>query len=114
MSITREGEYAAVLLAAALGVPCITHSFASPALLAEALGVVPGSVTPFAAINDPAGRVTVVLDAEMLDRELLNYPPLHNAATTAVAPADLVRFLQHCGHAPRILHLADIERDAVP
>lgn len=89
-------------------------SFASPALLAEALGVAPGSVTPFAAINDPEGRVAVVLDAEMLEREPLNYHPLHNAATTAVAPADLVRFLQHCGHAPRILHLADIERDAAP
>jgi Ala-tRNA(Pro) deacylase len=87
-------------------------SFAATALLAEALVVAPGSVTPFAVINDPARRVAVVLDAAMLDLDLLNYHPLHNAATTAVAPHDLVRFLQHCGHAPRILHLADIERDA--
>lgn len=89
-------------------------SFGSPALLEEALGVAPGSVTPFAAIDDPAGRVTIVLDAEMLDCDPLNYHPLHNAATTSIAPSDLVRFLQHCGHAPRILHLADIERDDAP
>jgi Ala-tRNA(Pro) deacylase len=89
-------------------------SFASAALLDAALGVAPGSVTPFAVVNDPAGRVTVVLDAEMLDCDMLNYHPLHNAATTAIAPQDLVRFLGDCEHAPRILHLADIERDAAP
>ncbi len=37
-------------------------SFGSADLLIEALGVAPGAVTPLAAINDTAGRVTVVLD----------------------------------------------------
>ncbi len=37
-------------------------SFGSAELLREVLGVEPGSVTPLAAINDTAGRVTVVLD----------------------------------------------------
>jgi Ala-tRNA(Pro) deacylase len=76
------------------------------------LGVTPGSVTPFAAINDAARRVTIVLDAEMLDCSPLNYHPLTNEATTAIAPADLLRFLADCGHAPRTLHLGDLERDA--
>jgi Ala-tRNA(Pro) deacylase len=93
-----------------LGAP--RFSFGSAALLHEVLGVTPGSVTPFAAINDAAHRVTIVLDAEMLDCSPLNYHPLTNEATTAIAPADLLRFLADCGHAPRTLHLGDLERDA--
>ena len=93
-----------------LGAP--RFSFASAELLQEVLGVTPGSVTPFAAINDAGRRVTVVLDAEMLDCDPLNYHPLTNEATTAIAPGDLLRFLADCGHAPRTLHLSDLERDA--
>src|SRR6266700_515275 len=87
-------------------------SFASAELLYATLGITPGSVTPFAVINDGAGRVTVVLDAEMLEISPLNYHPLTNEATIAVAPADLLRFLADCGHAPRTLHLSDLEREA--
>jgi Ala-tRNA(Pro) deacylase len=89
-------------------------SFGSAELLMEVLGVIPGSVTPFAVINDRDRRVTVVLDAEMLEIDPLNYHPLNNEATTAVAPADLLRFLADCGHAPRILHVSDLERDEAP
>jgi Ala-tRNA(Pro) deacylase len=86
-------------------------SFGSAELLFEVLGVTPGSVTPFAIINDREKRVTVVLDAEMMEESPLNYHPLTNEATTAIAPADLLRFLADCGHAPRTLHLSDLERD---
>ncbi len=41
-------------------------SFGSAELMRELLGVEPGSVTPFAVINDTACRVTVVLDAAMM------------------------------------------------
>jgi hypothetical protein len=37
-----------------------------------------------------------------------------SASVTAIGPRGLVRFLHDCGHAPRTLHLADIERDAAP
>lgn len=80
-------------------------SFASPALLAAVLGVAPGAVTPFALINDTDHRVAVVLDAEMMACALLNYHPLTNTATTAIAAADLLAFLRATGHAPRILAL---------
>jgi Ala-tRNA(Pro) deacylase len=99
-------------LADRLGAP--RFSFGSAELLYEVLGITPGSVTPFAVINDAASRVTVVLDAEMLDCELLNYHPLTNEATTAIAPSDLLRFLADCDHDPRTLHLSDLEREAVP
>src|ERR1043166_5657553 len=38
-------------------------SFGSADLMREPLGIEPGAVTPFAAMNDTAGRVSVVLDA---------------------------------------------------
>src|ERR1700693_2131719 len=53
-------------------------SFGSADLLAEVWGVVPGAVTPFGAINDTEGRVTVVLDSPMMEFETLNYHPLLN------------------------------------
>lgn len=90
-------------LAAALGAP--RFSFGNAALLWEVLGVRPGSVTPFALANDTARRVAVVLDRGMLECDPLNYHPLENDKTTAIAPADLLRFIAACGHRPLILDL---------
>ena len=81
-------------------------SFGKPDLLMEVLGVEPGSVTPFAVINDTARRVNVVLDAAMMQHDVLNYHPLRNDATTAIRSADLVRFIAACGHNPRIVAVA--------
>jgi Ala-tRNA(Pro) deacylase len=81
-------------------------SFGRPELLMEVLGVPAGSVTPFALINDKAQRVTVVLDADMMRHERLNYHPLENTATTNIARDDLVRFIRSCGHEPRIMAVA--------
>lgn len=80
-------------------------SFGRPELLMEVLGVTPGSVTPFALINDKGSRVSVVLDAGMMREALLNYHPLTNTATTAITPADLRRFIAWTGHAPLDLDL---------
>ena len=91
-----------------LGAP--RFSFGSPELLVEALGVTPGSVTPFALINDAAQRVTVVLDAEMLRHDPVNYHPLINTATTAISAADLTRFIAACGHRAIVLELGGIDR----
>jgi len=87
-------------------------SFGSPERLRAALGVEPGSVTPFAAINDEARHaVAIVLDAEMMRAPLVNYHPLINTMTTALAPADLLRFLEATGHRPRI---ADLDPATLP
>jgi len=81
-------------------------SFASADTLMAALGVAPGSVTPFALINDTACRVTVVLDRTMLEHRLLNYHPLVNTMTTAIAAGDLLAFIRDCGHEPLIVALS--------
>ncbi len=80
-------------------------SFASAERLWAVLGVVPGSVTPFALINDTERRVTVVLDRAMLDHERLNYHPLSNDRTTVIARDDLLKFIEACGHVPQIVDL---------
>ena len=81
-------------------------SFGSAELMRKLIGVEPGSVTPFAAINDKDSRVTVVLDAAMMAHDVLNFHPLTNTGTTTIARADLVRFLEATGHKPRIEALA--------
>jgi Ala-tRNA(Pro) deacylase len=81
-------------------------SFATAGVLREVLGVEPGSVTPFALINDSERRTTVVLDAEMMAAQpVFNFHPLANTATTAIRPHDLLAFIHSCGHAPRIIDL---------
>ena len=77
-------------------------SFGSAALMRETLGVEPGSVTPFAVINDKAGQVTVILDAAMMAHETLNFHPLVNTGTTTIARAGLIQFLEATGHGPQI------------
>ncbi len=80
-------------------------SFGKPDYMTEHLGVEPGSVTPFAAINESSLKVQFVLDEEMLALDVLNCHPLHNAATTKIKAQDLLRFLKECGHNARIVAL---------
>ncbi|MBM3602020.1 MAG: prolyl-tRNA synthetase associated domain-containing protein [Alphaproteobacteria bacterium] len=81
-------------------------SFGSADRLMRVLGVIPGSVTPFALINDRQRQVDVVLDADMMRIDPLNYHPLSNDMTTAISPAGLLSFIADCGHRPRILDLS--------
>ncbi len=81
-------------------------SFGSPERLTRHLGVVPGAVTPFAVVNDPDQQVHVVIDRQLLALEQLNFHPLTNTKTTAVAPDGLLRFLQSVEHPPTV---TDIE-----
>nr|WP_184434994.1 prolyl-tRNA synthetase associated domain-containing protein [Roseospira goensis] len=85
---------------------CKRLSFGKADLLMEVLGVEPGSVTPFALINDPDRRVTVILDAAMMAATVANYHPLVNTATTSIGTADLRRFLDDLGHTVHVVDLA--------
>lgn len=87
-------------------------SFASADRLWRHLGVRPGSVTPFALINDPDARVKVVLQKAMLDQDPLNYHPLLNDRTTAIHPDDLLRFIRSTGHEPAIVAFGEEDSDA--
>jgi Ala-tRNA(Pro) deacylase len=80
-------------------------SFGSAELLEEVWGVRPGAVTPFGAINDKAGRVSVVLDEAMMRHARLNFHPLVNTRTTGLASEDLIKFLRATGHEPLVVAL---------
>ena len=95
-------------LARSLAAP--RFSFGGADDLYRMLGVRPGSVTPFALVNDIAHQVTPVLDRDMLGCDPLNYHPLANDRTTAISANDLLRFIAACGHRPRIVDLAGIDR----
>lgn len=81
-------------------------SFGKPEMLMELLGVVPGAVTVFGLINDTGRRVTVVLDAALMDNEIVNAHPLTNEATTSIAAADLLGFIRATGHEPAVLKVS--------
>ncbi|MGG7566911.1 prolyl-tRNA synthetase associated domain-containing protein [Rhodovulum sp. DZ06] len=83
-------------------------SFGKPEDLWRLMGLRPGSVCPFGLVNDAAREISLILDAEMMRAEIVNFHPLHNEATVALAPADLLRFLEHTGHAPALVEFADL------
>jgi Ala-tRNA(Pro) deacylase len=78
-------------------------SFGSAERLERHLGVDPGSVTPLALVNDEAHAVRLVLDRGVADGGPVNAHPLVNTMTTALSPADLLRFFAATGHTPRWL-----------
>ncbi len=80
-------------------------SFGKPDLLAEVLGVIPGSVTPFAVINSGNHNIKVVLDEEMMENDLLNFHPLVNTATTTISSKDLIKFMDNCKQDIEIIRL---------
>lgn len=89
-------------------------SFGSAALLRAVLGIEPGAVSPFAAMNDTAGRVTVVLDVGLMEHAVINCHPLRNTMTTSIGRDDLVKFLQATGHRPRIEAVAEPAAPGAP
>lgn len=78
-------------------------SFGSADRLWEYLGVRPGSVCPYSIINDTGNHVKICLDQSMMETEILNFHPIVNTMTIGVKPADLVRFIESCGHEAHIV-----------
>jgi Ala-tRNA(Pro) deacylase len=84
-------------------------SFGNEALLYETLGVRPGSVTALGLINDTDRRVTFVLDQALWDADIVNFHPLINTATTALAQADFRRFLTLIGREPVVVDFSRLQ-----
>jgi Ala-tRNA(Pro) deacylase len=78
-------------------------SFGKPEKLMDYLGVIPGAVTAFGAINDHENNVIFVIDADLMAHDVINCHPLSNDATTSIGSGDLLRFMQATGHAPLVL-----------
>jgi len=81
-------------------------SFGKPELMMAVLGIEPGSVTAFSLVNETSRQLAaVVVDEALMDFSEVNCHPLVNSATTRLATKDLLRFMEACGHHPRILRL---------
>ena len=85
-------------LARELGTKRLT--FCSERRLMAYLGIRPGSVSPFAVINDNTGIVNVAIDRELLAKEPLNFHPLDNRLTTSISAQGLRTFLESQDHKP--------------
>ena len=83
-------------------------SFGNEGLMYETLGVRPGSVTALGLINDPEQRVTFVLDKALWDADIVNFHPLTNTATTALAQADFRRFLTVVGREAMVVDFGQL------
>ena len=78
-------------------------SFASAETLSEALGVVQGSVSPLALINDKANAVQLVLDKDMMAKPRITVHPLTNTETVSLTSAELIKVVTATGHRPEIV-----------
>ena len=81
-------------------------SFASPEKLYELLGILPGSVSPFAIINNRNNLIKVVLEAQIIENDSLNFHPLRNYRTTNIKTNDFLQFLSAANHEPNAVRLA--------
>ncbi|RZV45102.1 MAG: prolyl-tRNA synthetase associated domain-containing protein [Acidimicrobiales bacterium] len=87
---------------------CKRLSFGKPEPLLEHLGVTPGSVTFFAIMNDTKNQVKLVLDKALFDHDIVNFHPMENTATTAIAADDLIIFAKAVDHDPVILDFSTV------
>ena len=84
-------------------------SFGNAELMAQTLGVSPGSVTAFGLINDTDRRVGFVLDRTLAEAEMVNFHPLTNTATTTVTREGFAAFLAGLGVTPVIVDFAAMQ-----
>jgi len=81
-----------------LQLPGGQFAFASTERLGKFLGVVPGSVSPLAIINDHSGRVAVYIEHTLLESEWIYLHPCRNTHSTRLRTADLIKALNAWGH----------------
>ncbi|MEH6457710.1 MAG: prolyl-tRNA synthetase associated domain-containing protein [Cocleimonas sp.] len=77
-------------------------AFASTERLTKHLGVVPGSVSPLALINDHSNKVQVYIEKTLLEQEYIYLHPCRNTHTTRMRCDGLLKLLEYCDH-PAVL-----------
>lgn len=90
-------------LAGLLG--CGKLSLGSAQRLSDRLGVIPGSVTILALVNDLEHQVELVLDQVIAAADSLCCHPLVNTATVTLRREDLAKFLKVTGHQARVVEV---------
>ena len=80
--------------------------FADEKILYETLGVRQGCVTPLALAEDTEGKVTLLLDADLISEpsRFVYSHPMVNDASLGMAASDLLKFFQCINHEPVLVH----------
>ncbi len=69
-------------------------SFGSPEYLYDKLGVKPGSVSPYALVNNEDKDVNFYLDKGITEHQMCNFHPLENTKTIQVLTKDFLNFIK--------------------
>lgn len=70
-------------------------SFASDQRMMKYLGITPGSVSPYALINDTEHHVHVFFDHNLIKSNRISFHPCINTASIIVSWDDFMRFMNH-------------------
>jgi Ala-tRNA(Pro) deacylase len=68
-------------------------SFAKEGYLNQYLGINPGSVSPFALLNDKNNDVSFYLEKTLYDSEFVNFHPLINTITITITTRGFIEFM---------------------
>ena len=80
-------------------------SFANEIYLDKYLGIKPGSVSPYALLNDKENKVSFYLDEKLSISETINFHPLINTTTITTKTKDFINFLVENGKKINIFSL---------
>ena len=81
-------------------------SFATAEDMTELLGVQPGSASILSLMNDPAHRVTLAVDRQVLEAEFFGCHPCRNTSSVKLKTKDVLEiFLKHTGHELTVVEL---------
>ena len=80
-------------------------SFANEKYLQEYLGIKPGSVSPYALLNDGDNVVTFYMDEKLVKSDVVNFHPLINTSTISVKTRDFIDFILENGKKINIFSL---------
>ena len=80
-------------------------SFASEQRMDKYLKIKPGSVSPFALINDSENHVHVFLDKKLLESDKWSFHPNDNRATLIISKDDFIKFMNWSGNSYEFIDL---------
>ena len=80
-------------------------SFGNSDDLMEMLGVTPGSVTPYALLNDKQKRIQFILDDRAEGKGSISGHPMRNDKTTTISMTDFDKFCAELGYEKKLLTL---------
>lgn len=86
-----------------LQLPGGQFAFASTERLTKFLGVVPGSVSPLALINDHSKQVQLYIESSLLKQEWIYLHPCRNTHSTRIRSDDLITLLNAWNHPATLL-----------